>query len=305
MRPRIFLIIFITFVFRIGLAQSNEKAFADTTLWHMYSYYSWVSGSGGNPEEEHFHNYNITFSDTTIDDITYQILYSCNSDFEINSIDQIGYFMKNEDLVYFGESIDSMEIMYDYNLNIGDTFEFKALNSFYPEIFNVEVVSVDSIFFNDSYRKRIQFEEFPFTALDETISVTWTEGIGDYNYGIVFDYGLILFCESFGTSNISCFNENNIPLIGNCQINMDVPSIVSRQYLSISPNPFTDYIKIIGLEDRQVKIDLFNINGQLLVSRTTRVNELIDFSAIQPGFYILSINYKNKIYVKKLIKNWY
>lgn len=303
MKSRVIFIICITIIFNNGVGQSNEKAFADTTLWHMFSYFSWVGGPSGGPQYEYFHTYNMIISDTIIDSITYQKLYSCNSGFETNNLAQIGYFMKNENKVYFGESIDSMEIMYDYTLNVGDSFEFKGLNNPYPAIYNVVVNEVDSILFNNSIRKRIHFDDFPYAGSIETIAVTWTEGIGDYNYGLVFDYGLILFCESLGNSYISCYNENNIPIIGDCQVNLSIPSIGMKQYLSVFPNPFTEYIIITGSGDKLIQIDLLNIRGQLLESRKERINTRLDYSSIKPGIYILSIEYNNQLFFKKLIKN--
>jgi hypothetical protein len=297
------IILLFMMIYSTGKSQSNEKAFADTTLWHMFSYFVWVDGPGGNPHYGYFNNYEMIFSDTIINDTLFQKFSASDSNFSLNDLSLKGYFLKKNDKIYFGESIDSLELMYDYSLNIGDTFEFKSFNNPWdPTVYSVEIVSKDSVLINNNYRKRIQFESFPYEGIFENIYPSWVEGIGDENYGVVFDYGLILFCAPIGDSYIQCFNENGVSLIGNCQLSMSVSKYENDLNITAYPNPFTNSLNLSGLKGHLSKIELFRFDGQLIWQQEISSNTKIDFGYLKSEIYLLIVRCDNKVVVKKIIK---
>jgi len=291
----------------ISNAQFENKEFSDTTLWHMHSGFSWLDGPGGTLHEENINSYKIIINDTTINDTLYQKLYSCNFDF--NNLTFDGFFKSINKKIYCGNNIDSMKLMYDYNLNVGDTFRFNSYNNPNEETsYLVEVILVDSIFANNRYRKRIQFDEFDDNGnfCSAHISVYWVEGFGDYNYGLISDYGLIMFCECqpLGNSSLQCFSENNISIIGNCQISTNISTIEGFNDFKIYPNPTNDNFSI-KTNKIIISIEFYNVSGKKVKIIDLKQNHKnIDVSDLKTALYFYKAKVKDGTYFsgKILIK---
>ena len=101
---KIRIIIYLIVIAKLGIAQSVEKSFEDTTLWHMNSNYIWTEGPGGPVHFENFNTYKMIFSDTLISDTIFQKLFSCDSNFNTDSSSFVGYFKSIEKKVYYSAS---------------------------------------------------------------------------------------------------------------------------------------------------------------------------------------------------------
>lgn len=309
MKLNLLIINFILYFSILSNAQVNQKSFSDTTLWHMHSGFVWTEGSGGPLHKENFNSYRMIINDTVIQDTVYQLLYSCNSNFSIINISFMGYFKNINNTIFYGNDLDSMKLIYDYNLNIGDTFRFDSYNNFNdPTSYLVEVVNVDSIFVNDSYRKRILFEDFPDTNnyCNTNIAPCWVEGVGDYNYGLIFDYGIVLFCgcQPNGNSSLQCFSENGINIIGDCQISTDIMNdhlVIEK--IEVFPNPSSYKINIRSSIEKLSCFELFNISGQrVLIKQLSAYEANINISKLKSGLYFFRTRTVDNKYQKgKLI----
>ena len=268
----------------------------------MNSNYTWTEGPGGPVHHENFDSYKMIYSDTLISDTLFQKLYSCDSDFNINSSSFAGYFKSIGNRVFFGDSSENMKLMYDYNLAVGDTFRFNSFSNPWEQTsYVVKVVSVDTVSINGENRKRITFENFPYDEWNTSIHVVWVEGIGDYNYGLIWDYGLILYCAPTGYSSIKCFSENGNSIIGNCNISTNVNFLSSIENdIEVYPNPFTDILKLDGI-DGIFLIKIFNIQGELVFNEKTYIPTEIYLNNLHDGIYFLEIFGKKNMYYRKLI----
>ncbi len=289
------------FFFIYGNAQINQKSFSDTTLWHMHSEFAWTEGVGGPVHHENFNTYRIVINDTIIQDTLYQLLYDCNSNFSPNDFSFLGYYKNINNRIYFGNKIDSMKLVYDYNLNIGDTFRFFSEKYTEPESYLVHVIDVDSVYINNRYRKKILFENFSGT----NISPCWVEGIGDYNYGLLEHYGRIIFCEPQpgGQSILQCFTENDVSIIGDCKISIGLSEVKEQKY-NVYPNPFKN---IINIEiDKKIKngvLKLYNEQSVLVDLRhITKSNIQLNYQDLEKGIYLLIITNKDLLFKKTIIK---
>ena len=136
----------------------------------------------------------------------------------------------------------------------------------------------------------------------------WVEGIGDYNYGLIFDYGMILYCgcQISGNSGLKCFSENNISIIGDCHISTDaVINHSAKSKIEVYPNPGSEKITIRSTDDRIINFELLNISGQKIISKRCFASRLnINVSNLQPGLYFFNISTENNLsrYGKLLIK---
>jgi len=58
------------------------------------------------------------------------------------------------------------------------------------------------------------------------------------------------------------------------------------QELTLYPNPSMDYIQVTGLKSKE-NIDIFNMEGRLLLSKYIEKNERLNIASLQPGAYFL------------------
>ncbi len=311
MKINLLIIYFAFFLAMISHAQTNQKGFSDTTLWHMHSGFVWLEGPGGTLHEENFNTYRMVIGDTVIQDTVYQLLFNCNSFFSTSSISLLGYFKTINNTVFYGRSPDSMKMIYNYNLSTGDTFRFNSYCNFYDSTsYLVKVVNTDSILINNRYRKRILFEDFPDTNnfCNTNIAPCWVEGMGDYNYGLIFDYGVILYCacQVSGNSGLQCFSENNISIVGDCHTSADaVINNPAKTKLIVFPNPGSEKITVRSQDDKIICFKLLNATGQLIISKRCFTSQLdVNINSIKPGFYFFNIKTENNLsrYGKLIIK---
>ena len=284
-------------------SQVLEKGFSDTTLWHMHSGFVWIEGPGGPMHTENFDEYRAILKDTIINDTLFQKLYYMDSLFDVNTISFLGYFKTVNHRVFYGTDIDSMKIMYDYNLCVGDTFRFNSYNNLYEEIsYLVKVAVVDTIFINNKFRKRIEFEEFQDTGnfCSAHKKVVWVEGFGDYNYGLIHDYGVIMFCacQVQGNSELACFNENNVPLIGDCVLYTDIDESKALSTFRLYPNPASNRVYAnYSLKN----ISFFNQLGTKEIEISTRQSQF-DVSKLPEGVHFYrAVTDDNKVVTGKIV----
>lgn len=71
---------------------------------------------------------------------------------------------------------------------------------------------------------------------------------------------------------------------------------------TVSPNPTTDFVTIKSKLNVN-SVDVFDLNGRIVLNSTTLINDQIDLRELSAGIYILKINYKEGVTsTKKIIK---
>ncbi len=284
------------------LSQFVEKGFSDTTLWHMHSGFVWTSGNG-NIHNENFDVYKVILGDTIINDTLYQKLYSIDSGFNIGTAVFEGYFKTVNKKVFYGITPDAMKLMYNYNLSVGDTFRFDSYYNGNEETgYLPQVVSVDSVLINNKYRIRIEFEEFQDTGnyCNAHKNVVWVEGFGDYDYGLIFDYGTIMFCacQPLGNSELQCFSENSVKIVGDCALVTGIKPLEVYDKIYLYPNPARDVVRF----DFDFKtITFYNLMGVREMEVAGKQNQ-ISVRNFQPGIYFYRVVTKdNELIVGKIV----
>lgn len=122
------------------------------------------------------------------------------------------------------------------------------------------------------------------------ISETVYEGSGAWN-GPTIAKSLIFYSkgdETCGTMDSLTFN----------------PQVKEKIDFDIFPNPTKDYIQILADKYENAIIELYDMTGGLITKQ--KMNERltqIDISKVSSGIYILKINYDNKTFTSKIIKD--
>lgn len=278
--------VFISFLFLVTVLNA-QTIFPENGSWYQ-KYHSIAWGHGGEVlwDITTYSTYAIN-GELIVNDKRYLELYN-NNVFE-------SYIFVDSLRVFFGENIDSLRLLYDYSLNVGDSFQFYGPSyTNGNNLLNLEVISTDSILIGEEMRKRITFSDFAGYGTGPL----WIQGIGDVNFGgIELDYSYVSWFAN--TTTLLCFIDNGINLFGNCVTS--VPDIKAAPLFT--PNPSEGPIQIsFSNFSKPAHIRLFSSDGRLIYNSDCLNNSLdIDLSSKGRGLYFLEISDINKRAVEKVI----
>jgi hypothetical protein len=318
-------------VFLSILLLSSTLSFAQTfgdmgTVWNTS--YEFQAPAG--PSNQYFSqvkNCYIGLSDTLInnkDHLKINHYYDYNSFHSNGSVnpvyevwDSTRYVLLDSDQVFMGQP-GNMKLYYDFNFELGD-----SLIKYYQEVGTqffvadtINVINVDSVFYNNSYRKRIVFDSLRFDLGWNNIAVyppmIWVEGVGDINYGS-FTFGMSDSVVAKGLTSenysLNCFVENDTSWIGNCDPFYACPWIttglaqIHPEQFSIYPNPVQDLLQIDVLIDEEYAIHIYDLNGRLVQWNDSLIgNQILDVAGLKKGVYILEISKGESALTQRLVK---
>lgn len=152
------------------------------------------------------------------------------------------------------------KILYDFNLQLGDTVAWKP--------FDNVVIGIDSVQApNGEYLRRIKFDDY----LDQ-----WIEGLGSRIalFGSYmwppFECGCVLDCAE-ATDLVP-------PGLLLCDFPVEVHNVQSNDKLQIAPNPFSDLISVTSPFQSTSVLLLINSQGQIMLQKRLHPFEKISFS---------------------------
>ena len=300
---KIFLTIIIAFLSQIVNAQTNiyHKFPESSAFWnfHLVSY----SSQGGSCDGSQ--NYSILVTgDTIINDTVYHKLnIPYIQSFDSPCGESVGYkgaFRQDTILkkVYFiPPSQNSEELLYDFNLQVGDTLK-GYLATLLLGSYDV-VASIDSVLVGSSFRKR-------WNLSDSCYNILIIEGVGS-TYGLIELSGSCLTTKNY---SLNCFNQNGISLYpdsaNNCEQITQINSFDSSpSKIKIFPNPsngvFTvDFDASLSISE----IILFDLLGNIILKQPINNQTEFIINNVQSGTYIISLIKKNgSIAIRKIISS--
>jgi len=244
--------------------------------------------------------------DTLINQLNFKKLYLFEgTSFELNNATYIGALREENKKIYyigdtihlgkpFGYSVPTEILLYDFNVNIGDTLncEGELLANFNCLI----VESIDTISIGNTLRKRISFE---------TSYTKWIEGIGSVQ-GLLFE-GEPITTKGQPRGDLICFKQNDEILYFNESYDDCMPVIVSENIMNtalVYPNP-TNGIIYINIPENILhpKIHVFDVYGRNVKIDSTPNNKyVINLEDLPKGIYIIKIQGKNANLNYKVLK---
>jgi hypothetical protein len=228
--------------------------------------------------------------------------------------------------VYFYEN-NSFKLMYNFNLNVGDTLNINLSNANCDSVSPLIVDSIKHIFPNGidlkvQYLSCRYFYSGPWQGQADTITYKIIERIGTEilrtsTYNRFFFNPICTVGEEFISTFLRCYSDNNILYNDNWYANYNcdtlingtvgVPSISKEEEsISIFPNPANESV-IIYSNSKMDKIEIYNFSGMKFNTLYPKNNHAnIDIHYYQTGFYFFIIKtnegVKNNIITKKIIK---
>ena len=223
--------------------------------------------------------------------------------------------------VYFRIDTASADtLLYDFNLNIGDTLPptFCVIENTYPDTFIV--TGFDSLAINGDYHKVFLLNNTTM-SYGNTWGTPWLiEGVGS-NRGLIED--IYDFFE--GGPSLRCYSRNDItytfgytpaPTPPNsstpCEIvplavnEIDYPELL----ISISPNPSNGFFTISS-QEKITSIEIYNTLGELIFSSELRTPNLptgqagteLDLRSKPKGIYFVKVQCGDKVSKQKIVIN--
>lgn len=193
------------------------------------------------------------------DDLYFNVMESEDSlqlDWDYN-----GYLREDtiNKLVYYARSTDEIGLIYDFDINVGDTvniFNYHVLQGFSSTLI---CYSIDTVIINGSSKKRYSFYH---NYLDpENPDEVWIDGIGSL-YGVL-NSGIGGSGYVGGGFDLLCCSQNDTIIYmnsfyGSCYINKFFPQILSESYDTAFLNTFYEF---------QLQIDTGNAESFILIDQ--------------------------------------
>ncbi|MBA3665415.1 MAG: T9SS type A sorting domain-containing protein [Bacteroidetes bacterium] len=209
-------------------------------------------------------------------------------------------------------------VLYDFNLNIGDTFTIKTpTGTCYTSFTNVPKMRLNSkttttVSYVNGPRTAYSFSSVTSGFPSMGLNITWYEGLGTnkgFLYNLSFHSWPILTPSSYPyTYYLTCFYRSNT-LVYNPGCLVTNLSDIQAENLGfvLFPNPSGDKVSIQNKTGLLIKeIYIFNKLNQVILSgqHFSGPNEVIDVSCLAEGVYFVKIVFENKeVLFKKIIKN--
>lgn len=206
------------------------------------------------------------------------------------------YFRMSGSQVY--ELIDDTDyLLYDFALNVGDTFTVEASESWF-EARDLVVTTVDSIVLMDQTKRK----RLVLSCMDGTGEIVWVEGIGDL-------MGLLSVkrsCLIDVNERLLCFSEQGEVLYQNssatdCWETTSTENL-ERKKVNIHPNPTSDNLIISGMNHTEaIRYTIYSAAGVKMDAGEIRGNN-IPVHTLSPGVYVLELHTEYQKVTKKFIK---
>lgn len=229
------------------------------------------------------HKYKFSEDSIFFSTLYYKELLSSTEQFGSNYTGLNRYFREENNRIY--EYNQNQEIlMYDFNLNLNDTFNVENPLSQITFPITVNIILDSTLLLNDEHRRTIAMY---CKGIEPTLT-TWIDGIGSTS-GFLSVYNSCAFDIN---TTLNCFYINDTLAYINPESKgcwTTATSNVKTVSFSIIPNPSKDKIEIKGEVDFD-KINIYSITG--IKMKNFQKEKIIDVSELRKGLYIIELERK-------------
>ena len=199
------------------------------------------------------------------------------------------FFLRSSGKKIYAKMSGGDTLLYDFNLNVGDTLP-KTYNNSQN---NIIVTAKDSIFTANGYMKR-------FTLNSNTPSQYLVEGIG-HSGGLVEP----LWLSVSQSWNLDCYSLNAnayFPVTGpSCMLPLGISELKETTYPEVYPNPVTGvaYVNV----NAGTEAGIYNVMGEKLQDlKLVKGKNEIGMSNLPSGIYFLKADTSSGRFRQKIVK---
>ncbi len=265
--------------FSLFIVAQNLRFAPVNSQWSS-SYFYRVTPSMGTIHMEYYWNTQIV-KDTTINNLLYQKVrthftsYNEDGQLERSTYRNSLLFYNNKKL-FRGYHSDSMNLIIDYNLGVGDTFNYLIAHGT-PYPLKLTVTKEDTAL---AFGKQRRFLELKNE--NGRLTMIWMEGVGDSLRGFSDVRGML---PPVGQEKLTCFRPG--PLSSDFCFNSISQAETYLPKFSLYPNPSDGRLHCEVNEDN-TPLYIYNTSGELVSKFTlSRGKNKMDLSFLPAGLYMV------------------
>lgn len=234
--------------------------------------------------------------DTLINGENYKTIWM-TTDPELSSFGLMGMLREDSNRVLFiSPGFESEQLLYDFNLEIGDTAYITNIFCGWNQVeVEIVVLNIDTVEYEGIPRKR--------WFINQDYEDYWIEGIGSTMGPLHSMYWECIICPSW---NLTCFHKNDTLYYGggNCWLGVGINESEAYSSIKIYPNPASGKIQISSKEKMIRQIEIFDVYGRKLIDKIIIPynNEIeLNLKDLDAGGYYCRISTENKAVTSKII----
>jgi len=219
-------------------------------------------------------------------------------DFIYEDNNRINFYVTDDNRQYYWLSDGDSILVYDFNLELGDTFE----SAYTPH--KLTVIETDTMRLTNKAKRQywvLACEDNPENTL------TWIEGIGTY-HGMLWPSD---FCSGdYGEELLNCYYLNEQfyhinPAVPHCSatglVNVEDHEITP---LIIYPNPAVDVLQVVLPDSGIYSYRVMSMDGAAIFAGVSDDTSQLDvnISNLESGMYLITLRKDEQSYVSKFIK---
>ncbi|MBL7910972.1 MAG: T9SS type A sorting domain-containing protein [Bacteroidia bacterium] len=292
-------------ILNFAYSQTYKPFPADSANWGFYM----TSPTGPSYQKE------IIKGDTLLGGKNYHKVYN-----QTNTL--LGFYREFAKKIYAKVIFyaDTSEILiYDYNLNVGDTFYDKRtdLSITFKYKYLVTSITTTSLTLDSRKQYNFSFEGYQgpvssYSNLGGACNFYWIEGIGSLK-GVFNNRAAIIegtecyqaaLISNASFSTLKCFEHKNVQYMSQSCLTLSNKEFNDSYSLNIYPNPTNEFINIdLGnfSETKKYDLKIINLLGQNVIE--DKIENKINISTLKNGIYFLHLyDRENLIATEKIIK---
>jgi len=214
----------------------------------------------------------------------------------------------------FKTNTDSYHLIYDFNLNAGDSLKVDELlgSGKYKNIYTSTIDSTKTILINGK-SKKIQFVTTKLPPYKKH-SYIFIEGIGCLETGLIyFEEGGWFESDRWSCKRI-CMNDSAyLPKLKDNTLNyltapcmndsmrniVNVDELISNNKILVYPNPVTNQLTVKNVTGN---LQLFDVRGTLIREEYLTGQNIMDIGYLPKGIYFLKMDSAEGIKVQRILK---
>ncbi len=244
--------------------------------------------------------------DTLIGSETWLKFFSTPDSNFMSDFTYLGNLREENGYVYFMDTLNSIDTIYNFNLQIGDSvfYDFGWGSNY------LQIENIDSIEISGEYHKRFFIEEPNYPPM--LMSEVWIKGIGSVHGPLFPKYPGVFSNEVPDSLNLTCYKIDNSliwnnPFYDDCYVSIVLSSHeIEKGEFKLFPNPVKDKLKveIPKNESGNYVISIFDTFGKILMKENFNQDGTIEINttSLINSLYIMEIEFENKTYRQKFIK---
>lgn len=231
-----------------------------------------------------------------------------------NNRPEVEYVFTRNDTVFFLDTMfNKFQTLYDFNAQVNESWiilvkdENQEIDSITVTVDSISTLNVNNIDLKTLHVTYFKNDEF----MPQTYTSLIVERFGDIQYMFNWNYQSQIVCDGNYSNGLRCYEDEDLGLYLNgiadsCDYTFIWTEIKENEEdfkFSVSPNPTTGIITILGLPKTDLKILITNLTGKVILFKSFKSEIQIDLSNYQNGIYLISLFRNNtRIGTKKIIK---